>query len=101
MPDDTSYVDDMSYDQPDDPWDDDDVYDTDEEQIRYWNRGYNDMRGIQVRIEEGMVSLPQLAESNFTIDSETGNVREKTDIEKFLRDYKYILILLGIGVFIK
>tara|TARA_Y100001970_G_C14243835_1_gene866633 strand:- start:2403 stop:2684 length:282 start_codon:yes stop_codon:yes gene_type:complete len=88
-----SWTDDTHQDTQYDKFDPDD----DDYQQRHWNEGYETELGIQVRLMEDQVDINKLYESEFTIDEDTGEVRVKTETEKFMRDYG---IYLGIFVIV-
>tara|TARA_X000001036_G_scaffold423788_1_gene448136 strand:- start:1815 stop:2099 length:285 start_codon:yes stop_codon:yes gene_type:complete len=91
------YADDMHYDQPDDPWNPDE---DDEFILTHWNEGYTSEEGIQTRLMEDMIDEEQLYASDYKLD-ESGNIKLKSNFDKFLRDNKIILAgLLFLGYMI-
>ena len=91
----SNWTDDMGQDTQYDQWDPDE----DDFQQRHWGEGYETEEGVQVRLMEDMIEPEELMESCFTIDSETGDVRKKTEMEKFMRDYGvYLGIFLIVGM---
>lgn len=89
-----SWTDDTHQDTQYDQWDPDE----DDFQQRHYGEGYETELGIQVRLMENMIDTDKLYESDFTIDNETGEVRPKTETEKFMREYgMYIGIIVAIG----
>ena len=90
-----SWTDDMGQDTQYDQWDPDE----DDYQQRNWGEGYETLTGVNVRMMEDQVDLQKLYETDITIDSETGEVRQKTETEKLMRDYgMYLGIFLLIGI---
>ena len=90
-----SWTDDLGQDTQYDQWDPDD----DDYQQRHFGEGYETELGVQVRMMEGQVDPEKLYDSEFTIDDETGQVRQKTETEKFMRDYGiYLGIFLLVGM---
>tara|TARA_Y100001968_G_C19331672_1_gene704635 strand:- start:203 stop:484 length:282 start_codon:yes stop_codon:yes gene_type:complete len=90
-----SYTDDMYQDTQYDQFDPDE----DDFQQRHYNEGYETELGVQARLMEEMIEPDKLMESEYTIDEETGLVREKTEVEKFMRDYGiYLGIFLLVGI---
>ena len=90
-----SWTDDLGQNTQYDQWDPDD----DDYQQRHFGEGYETELGVQVRMMEGQVDPEKLYDSEFTIDDETGQVRLKTETEKFMRDYGiYLGIFLLVGM---
>ena len=90
-----SWTDDMGQDTQYDQFDPSDT----DFQERHYGEGYETELGVQVRLMEDMIEPDKLMESDYIIDDETGEVRKKTEMEKFMRDYGiYLGIFLLIGM---
>lgn len=89
------WTDDLGQDTPYDQFDDDNVFVTDHDQITNWNEG--GQRQWEVRLQEDRTE--GLDESDYTIDSVTGEIRLKTPTELFMRDYG-MLVYGGLALFL-
>lgn len=89
-----SYTDDMHSDNPYDEFGDSDYQDSSFDAQEFWHEtGFDRWR---VRLAYGRQSdLEGLDSSDYTIDNKTGEVRLKTTVEMFFRDYG---TFLGIGL---
>lgn len=89
------WTDDQGQDTPYDQFDEDNTFFTDHEQISNWNEG--GQRQWEVRLQENRTA--GIDESDYTIDSETGEIRLKTPTELFMRDYG-MFIYGGLALFL-